>query len=174
MFGADAPTLDLDAHPVRQELVDEVKRKTKKWVPREVKDNHFRHRTAREIRDGTLGNLEQGFQPNMTPKSDSDPFAFLGEKYARSQHGFGFFENLNSLYQKTLSSVKSSRQLKAEDGDEFLQFKVDSIDDASREHARVRESKRPKKEIITGDVRLPKHFFSRDKHPECKPRVLNQ
>ena len=47
-------------HPVRQELVDEIKAKTKTWKPREIKDNHFRGKTAKEIRDGTIGNLDQG------------------------------------------------------------------------------------------------------------------
>ena len=29
-------------HPVRQEIVDEIKTRTKSWVPVEVKDNKFR------------------------------------------------------------------------------------------------------------------------------------
>lgn len=73
---------DMDAHPVRQEIVDEVKRKTKKWTPREINDNHFKNKTAREIRDGTLGSLDEAI-PQTTP-APSDPFDFLGERYAKS------------------------------------------------------------------------------------------
>jgi C1A family cysteine protease len=29
-------------HPIRQELVDSIKAKTKSWKPREIKENHFR------------------------------------------------------------------------------------------------------------------------------------
>lgn len=159
---------DLDAHPVRQELVDEVKRKTKKWVPREVKHNHFRNKTAREIRDGTLGSLDEAI-PKMSPAS-KDPFDFLGEKYVKSQQGlFGTFQ---SLYQTTLGSISSTLQsgLKKSESDyENLPFKIDGLDDAARDHARVAESKRPKKPMITGDGRLPRHYFYRDKYPMCKP-----
>jgi len=48
------------------------------------------------------------------------------------------------------------------------------MDDATRDRQRVRESKRPKKDKITGDVTLPLHFNNREKYPGCKPRVLNQ
>ena len=34
-------------HPVRQELIDEIKAKTTKWKPREVKDNHFGNMSAK-------------------------------------------------------------------------------------------------------------------------------
>ena len=30
-------------HPVRQEIVDEIKLKATSWKPREVEDNHLRH-----------------------------------------------------------------------------------------------------------------------------------
>jgi hypothetical protein len=63
--------------------------------------------------------------------------------------------------------------LKKSDSDyENLPFKIDGMDDAARDHARVKESKRPK-EKITGDVRLPAHYYYREKYPSCKPRVLN-
>ena len=44
-------------------------------------------------------------------------------------------------------------------------FKIDSMDDATREKHRVAESKRPKKEMITGDPRLPKHYFYQEDYP---------
>lgn len=94
VFESGSASVDLDAHPVRQEIIDEVKRKTKKWVPRELKDNHFRDKTAREIRDGTLGSLDEGI-PQTTEKSD--PLDFLGEKYIKSKHG-GLFGSFSSLY----------------------------------------------------------------------------
>ncbi len=31
----------LDEHPVRQEIVDQIKKKTNKWEPMEVADNHM-------------------------------------------------------------------------------------------------------------------------------------
>jgi hypothetical protein len=76
--------IDIDEHPVRQEIIDQVKERTKKWTPREIKDNHFKDKTAREIRDGTLGGLDTAI-PTQTPAAD--PFDHIGEKYARSQGG---------------------------------------------------------------------------------------
>jgi len=36
-------------HPVRQEIVEEIKRKTSKWEPMEVADNHFARYAKEEI-----------------------------------------------------------------------------------------------------------------------------
>lgn len=141
-------------------------------MPRELKDNHFRDKTAREIRDGTLGSLDEGI-PQTTEKSD--PLDFLGEKYIKSKHG-GLFGSFSSLYKQTLSSVTQtlySGVKKAGLDSDNLPFKLESIDNASRERARVREGKRPKQKI-TGDVRLPKHYHYQQKYPMCTPRVLNQ
>lgn len=47
----------LKHHPVREELVQEIKAKTSKWTPMEVKENHFRNVPAGEIQN-TLGSLD--------------------------------------------------------------------------------------------------------------------
>jgi hypothetical protein len=152
--------------------VDEIKAKTKKWIPREVHENHFKDMTAQQIRDGTIGNLDQGM-PSMT-SSKADIFDVLGMKYQSSKNA-GIFGSLQSMYEQTLSSVTQTLQsgLKKQTADD-LPFKLDSLDDATRERQRVAESRRPKKEKITGDARLPKHYFYRESYPMCNPRVLNQ
>lgn len=118
--------------------------------------------SAREIREGTLGSLDQAM-PQMS-SAGSDPFDHLGEKYIRSQSG-GLFGSFQALYQQTLGSISqtlSSGVKKSESDYDDLPFKIDGMDDAARDRARVAESKRPKKKLITGDVRLPKHYFYRD------------
>ena len=47
----------LQYHPVREELVQEIKAKTSKWTPMEVEENHFRHVPVGEIQN-TLGSLD--------------------------------------------------------------------------------------------------------------------
>ena len=36
------------------------------------------------------------------------------------------------------------------------------------------EDMRPKKEMITGDPRLPREYNAREAFPECNPEILNQ
>lgn len=144
MFEAEPTAVDMELHPVRQEIVDEVKRKTQKWKAREIKDNHFRDKTAREVREGTLGSLDQAV-PETSP-AGHDPFDLLGEKYVRSQSG-GLFGSFQALYQQTLGSVSqtlSSGVKKSESDYDNLPFQIEGMDDATRAHARVAESKRPK------------------------------
>ena len=49
----------LNHHPVRQEIVDDIKAMTTKWKPREVSQNHFSQFPLKKMRN-TLGSLEQG------------------------------------------------------------------------------------------------------------------
>jgi len=51
--------VDLEQHPVRQEIVDQIKAKTVKWVPQEVEHNHFSKMPKDEIMH-TLGSLDSG------------------------------------------------------------------------------------------------------------------
>jgi len=80
---------DLNALPVRQTLVDEIKTKTTKWQPREVDENHFKGKTVEEI-SGTTGGLDAG-KSKLNQPDKSDPFAFLGKKYM-DQKSSGFFD----------------------------------------------------------------------------------
>jgi len=80
---------DLNALPVRQALVDEIKTKTTKWQPREVDENHFKGKTVDEI-SGTTGGLDAG-RSKLNQPEKSDPFAFLGKKYM-DQKSSGFFD----------------------------------------------------------------------------------
>ena len=43
-------------HPVRQEIVDSIKLKATTWKPKEVEENHFRHRSVESIK-GSMGHL---------------------------------------------------------------------------------------------------------------------
>ena len=45
-------------HPVRQEIVDDIKLKTTSWKPREVHENHLRHVPQDQLGSlmGSLGN----------------------------------------------------------------------------------------------------------------------
>ena len=43
-------------HPVRQEIVDEIKLKATSWTPKEVEDNHMRHRSVESIKS-SMGHL---------------------------------------------------------------------------------------------------------------------
>ena len=45
-----------DKHPIRQEIVDEIKLKATSWKPMEVEKNHMRHHSAAEIK-GSMGHL---------------------------------------------------------------------------------------------------------------------
>jgi len=36
-------------HPVREELVEEIKLKTTSWTPRAVEDNHMRHKSVESL-----------------------------------------------------------------------------------------------------------------------------
>lgn len=45
-------------HPVRQEIVDDIKLKATSWQPREVHENHLRHVPVQNLHGimGSLGN----------------------------------------------------------------------------------------------------------------------
>jgi hypothetical protein len=47
----------MSQHPVRQDIVDEIKAKTTKWKPREVTQNHFSNVPLKQMLN-TLGSLE--------------------------------------------------------------------------------------------------------------------
>ena len=49
----------LNRHPVRQEIVDEVLRKTTSWRPKQVSQNHFSNVPAKKMHH-TLGSLDAG------------------------------------------------------------------------------------------------------------------
>ena len=48
-------------HPVREELVNSIKLKQSSWKPKEVNDNHFRHRSPESIKR-SMGHL--GMSPS--------------------------------------------------------------------------------------------------------------
>ena len=43
-------------HPIRHEIVDEIKLKATSWKPREVEENHLRHRSVESIKN-SMGHL---------------------------------------------------------------------------------------------------------------------
>ena len=49
----------LKRHPVRQEIVDEILKKTTNWRPRQVHENHFTKVPAKQMHH-TLGSLDAG------------------------------------------------------------------------------------------------------------------
>jgi len=49
-------------HPIRDEIVNEIKLKTNSWKPKEVSSNHLRHRSVESIKT-SMGHL------GMTPTS---------------------------------------------------------------------------------------------------------
>jgi len=48
--------VEASKHPVRQEIVNEIKLKTNSWTPKEVDDNHLRHRSAESLK-ASMGHL---------------------------------------------------------------------------------------------------------------------
>ena len=45
-----------EKHPVREEIVNDIKLKTTSWKPKEVENNHLRHRSVESIRQ-SMGHL---------------------------------------------------------------------------------------------------------------------
>lgn len=43
-------------HPIRHEIVDEIKLKATSWKPKEVEDNHLRHRSPESLK-ASMGHL---------------------------------------------------------------------------------------------------------------------
>ena len=54
-----------DKHPVRQEIVDEIKAGTNAWWPREIHENHLRHVPVEKI-PGKTGNLGNYFSDGVS------------------------------------------------------------------------------------------------------------
>lgn len=54
-------------HPVREEIVDAIKLKATSWKPKEVNENHLRHRTVDSIKNsmGHLGTTPTPFGADM-------------------------------------------------------------------------------------------------------------
>ena len=50
-----ASALAEKAHPVRQEVVDQVRLRTASWQPKEVHENHLRHYAVDRLPLGNLG-----------------------------------------------------------------------------------------------------------------------
>ena len=46
----------VEKHPIREEIVDEIKAKTTSWKPKEVSENHMRHRSVDSIKH-SMGHL---------------------------------------------------------------------------------------------------------------------
>ena len=43
-------------HPIRHEIVEEIKLKATSWTPKAVEDNHMRHRSVEELKH-SMGHL---------------------------------------------------------------------------------------------------------------------
>ena len=64
-------------HPIREEVVEQVKMRTTSWKPKEVNDNHLRHKSVESIKNG-MGNF------GNTPKT-------LGSEFFKTvSHGAEF------------------------------------------------------------------------------------
>ena len=66
-------------HPIRQEIVDEIKLKATSWKPQEVSENHLRHRSVESLKAsmGYLGTSQASFGADVfksVTKSAMDVF----------------------------------------------------------------------------------------------------
>jgi hypothetical protein len=73
-----ANTDQLKLHPVRQEIVDEIKLKTSSWQPREVHLNHLRHVPVDKLHT-LMGSLGVDQMP-VALKIGSEVFKFTGDQ----------------------------------------------------------------------------------------------
>lgn len=82
------------AHPVRQEVVDQVRLRTSSWQPRAVHENHLRHYAVDKLPLGNLGTddystspLEVGIKAiNFTKEKFDQLTNLVGSHHASKQH----------------------------------------------------------------------------------------
>ena len=81
-------------HPIRDEIVEGIKAKKTSWKPKEVEDNHLRHRTIDGIKN-SMGHL--GTSP-----------APLGSELMRtiSHSAYDIFKSMTSMISKKDESFK--------------------------------------------------------------------
>ena len=132
-------------HPVRDEIVNEIKRKTTSWKPKAVENNHLRHRSPDSIKR-SLGHL--GVSPSIVPtdflKSMATSATDLFKKVASS---FG------------IDSIKNEH------------FKLRQGSDAAEKES---DASNQDSGMVPPDNDLPVNFSWRDKTPTCMGEIQDQ
>ena len=64
VFSAIVSASNAEQHPVREEIVEEIKLKATSWKAKPVNDNHMRHRSVESIKN-SMGHL--GAAPKILP-----------------------------------------------------------------------------------------------------------
>ena len=73
-----------EKHPVREEIVEEIKLKTTSWTPKAVDDNHMRHQSVESLKH-SMGNM------------GASPTSLGAEVLKKVAHGaFDVFHSLTS------------------------------------------------------------------------------
>ena len=132
-------------HPVRQELIDEIKSKTNKWQPIEVYDNHFRHVKAEHLYSG-LGN--RGGEAPITESTAAPNF-------------------VESTFQPILNFGKGIFDIIT--GESALKDDMPAYLVPPGGFPKKPEYMRPKQKMIKGDPSLPVAYNTREAFPYCKP-----
>ena len=103
----------------------------------------------------TLGSLEAGFNPTSLKDIHS-------EEFERTEHYETNFQKSTDMLGELSKMFKFSRKLSAADEFDFTNLKEE------------KEELGPRKQMITGDVRLPSYYNVREAYSECRPKILDQ
>lgn len=91
-----AAILDTGKHPVRQEIVDQIKARTDSWTPQEVDDNHLKEVPAHKLQS-KLGFIGYDSAAQFSQRGDNILGKILGELNKASSWMESTF-NLPSLF----------------------------------------------------------------------------
>ena len=135
----------LEHHPVRSEIVEEIKALTSRWTPQEVHKNHF-YKMPKEDIALTLGSLEAGTPAQDLKTKAKSPEPSLLDKLLGSWVGI-------QSYALNEDSNPWPENLQPHPAKEYL---------------------RPRP-LVKGDPKLPSDYNVRDAFPKCDHAdILNQ
>ena len=149
-----------ELHPVREEIVEQIKLKASSWTPKEVKDNKLRHRSSESIKN-SMGHL--GVSPSLMPTD------FLKTVAGTASD---FFKKVASTM--GLDELKNEHfRLKQESGD-----KADEKEKKKDKKDKDDKDKEPEECIDDGSRPcpngLPEKFSWREERPSCLGEIQDQ
>lgn len=101
--------VEVPKHPIRQELVDSIKAKTKSWKPREVGQNHFR--------DLPLDRLQKKFGLMGTDAFTKEMNAVKESARNMTSQAMSWMTSLFGVKSQTADDQLSKFKLKAGNGE---------------------------------------------------------
>lgn len=168
-LGARADAAALEKHPVRQELVDEIKARTKRWEPMEVAENPMA-KIPRHLVKQSLGSLGMDEDRHAIQSILGKLGSVAGDEAAteadQRPRPLIDYSKLITAPVKFVRGILEALGLQKEHGSR------PRVQTGPGEAMKITKDRNDK--AIRGSADLPSYYNVREAYPYCSPEVLDQ